>query len=253
MTLTAGAITLVSTTSTTASFTATAATSGTAPYAYQWYRSTTSGFSPGGGNIIAGAITSTPFTDTGLIPNTLYYYKLVVTDAASATATYTQVAATTGVPTLSQNQFTLQPFLGTVDQMYNYDTVPVLIDVSQATPLYAGAGVKFVDSADGVPKVVGCAANSDSCVGFINYNIKNINYAAGVAAEISTSGNVIYLYATTAIPRGSRVTLDLSTNGGVGVLVGSSGASIVGWAFDKATTAGTLIRVKLQSPTFAVA
>jgi hypothetical protein len=55
MTLTAGAITQTAVTDTTASLVVAAATGGTRPYTYQWYRSTTSGFSPGGGNIISGA------------------------------------------------------------------------------------------------------------------------------------------------------------------------------------------------------
>jgi len=45
---------------------------------YQWYRSTTQGFTPGGGNIISGA-TSRTISETGLTSNTLYYYVLRAT------------------------------------------------------------------------------------------------------------------------------------------------------------------------------
>lgn len=249
MTLTAGALSLVSQASTSLQLSSAAASGGTAPYTYQWYRSTTSGFTPGAGNIIAGA-TALSLTDTGLIPNTQYYYKVVVTDAVPNTATATQLASATLPPVLSQNQFAMAPYLGTVDLRFAYNSVSVQVDVSQATALYAGAAVKMVDSADGVPKVVGCAANSDEVLGFINYDIKSQTFVAGSACEISMAGNVMYLYATGAISRGAQVQLDISTMGGVAQSVGSSGADIVGWAYDKAAAAGALIRVVIKTPSF---
>lgn len=251
MSLTAGVISLVSVTSTKAVLSATAATGGTGPYTQQWYRSTTTGFSPAGGNIISGAVALT-LSDTGLIPGTLYYYKVVYTDTGNSNVTVTasQLAVTTGAPAQDQNAFAQSALLGMIDLRFDYDTVAVQIDSSQATALAAGAAVKIVDSADGVPKVVGCAANSDEVFGFINYDIKSQSFAAGAMAEISQGGNVMYLYATAAIARGARVILQLSTNGGVGPLVGSGGADIVGFAFDKASAAGALIRVKLSVPSF---
>jgi len=252
MSLTAGTVTVNSFTSTTASLTATAATGGTAPVTYQWYRSTTSGFSPGGGNILTGQ-TALTLSDTGLIPNTTYYYKLQATDASPTTVTYSQASVVTLAPVLNPNQFSQTPYVGMLDLRFNYDTVSAQIDVSQATALYAGAAVKLVDSADGAPKVIGCAADSDEVFGFINFDIKTIQYVAGSVCELSISGNVIYLYATGAISRGAQVTLDITTMGGVSQLVGSSGANIVGFAYDKATAAGQLIRVKLNTPSFAFA
>lgn len=252
MTITAGTLSQVSVGSTVASLLATAATAGTAPYAYQWYRSTVTGFSTGAGNLIAGA-TALALNDTGLIPGTTYYYKVVATDAVPATATYTQLTVVTAAPTLSQNQFQMASYLGTVDQQYNYNTQSVQVDVSQSGSFTAGQAVKVIDSADGVPKVVACTASSDPVWGFVNYDFKTVAYSAGSALGVSQTGNVIYLYATTAIPRGSQVTLDVTTNGGVGVLVASSGARIVGYAVDKATTAGQLIRVHVTGPSFAVA
>jgi len=252
MATTAGALSLVSVSDTKASLSSAAATGGTGPYTYQWYRSTTTAFTPGAGNLIAGA-TALTLNDTGLIPGTAYFYKVIATDSGAVAGTSAQLAVST-VLSLSPtpNQFAQSNVLGQLDMKFNTDTISAQIDASQATALIAGEAVKMVDSFDGVPKVVGCAANSDGCLGFINYDIKSRSFAAGDKVEISLSGNIMYLYATTAIPRGSRVTLDLSTRGGVGVLVGSSGASIVGWAIDKANV-GSLIRVRLTSPSFAVA
>lgn len=254
MTLTAGVITEVSVGSTTASLSATAATGGTGPYTYQWYRSTTTGFTPGGGNIIAGADELT-LDDTGLTPGTLYYYKVVATDTGNSndTVEYTQEPVTTLPPAQSPNAFAQSPQLGMIDMRFPYNTVAVQIDASQSTALYPGAAVKMVDSAGGVPKVVGCSANSDEVLGFINYNIKNVTFEAGDAAEISMGGNVMFLYAVGAIARGAQVQLDLSTNGGVKTKTGSSGADIVGWALDKASAAGDLIRVFITTPSFAKA
>jgi len=253
MAFAAGVASVLAVGSNTAQLSATAATGASGTVTYQWYRSTSSGFTPGVGNIIAGA-TSLTLNDSGLIPNTPYYWKLQATDSSGpTTVTYTQVTATTTPQSLSQNQFQQSGVVGWVDMPYNTNTVAVQIDVSQATPLYAGSAVKMVDSADGIPKVVGCSANSDEVLGFINYDIKNVAFLAGNKAEISMKQNIIYLYATAAIARGAKVTLDLTSPGSVGPLVSSSGDDIVGWAYDKAPAAGTLIRVFLECPYFGKA
>lgn len=253
MSITAGVLSQVLVAATTAQLAATAATGGTGPYTYQWYRSTTSGFTVGGGNLISGA-TALTLNDSGLIPNTQYYYKVVATDTGHSndTVEYTQLAVATTAPVLNPNQFAQSPYLGMIDLRFPYNSVSVLVDVSQATALYAGSAVKIVDSADGVPKVVGCAADSDEVLGFINFDIKTVQFLAGVPAEISMAGNVMYLYATGAIARGVLVSLDLTTNGGVRSAAGHTGDKIVGWAYDKATAAGQLIRVFLKTPSFTV-
>lgn len=252
MSVTAGALSQVSVGSNVASLSSAAATGGTGPYTYQWYRSTTTAFSPAAGSLIAGA-TALALSDSGLIPNTAYFYKVVATDtgAGNATSTSAQLAVTTLATTLSPNQFAQAPVVGMIDMRFDYDTISVQIDVSQVGALYAGMAVKIVDSADGVPKVVGCAADSDEVFGFINFDIKSVQFVAGSMAEISQAGNVIYLYATGAIARGVQVVLDLSTGGGVQAAAGNTGDNIVGWAFDKATAAGALIRVKLTCPSFS--
>lgn len=250
MAFAAGVASVLSVGSNTAQLSATAATGASGTVTYQWYRSITTGFTPGGGNIISGA-TSLSLNDSGLIPNTPYFWKLQATDSVGpVTVTYTQVTATTTASSLSPNQFAQTPTLGMIDMRFPYNSVAVLIDVSQATALYAGSAVKMVDSVDGVPKVVGCAANSDEVLGFINFDIKNVSFLAGNAAEISMGGNVMYLYSTVAIARGVLVELDLSSPGSVAASVVSSGNNIVGWAYDKAPTAGTLIRVFLRTPSF---
>lgn len=255
MSLTAGALSKVSATSTTASLLSAAATSGTTPYSYQWYRSLTSGFSPGAGSSISGA-TALSLSQTGLIPGTQYYYKVVIIDSAAtpASVSATQLGVLTSQPVLSQNSFSQGPFLGLVDAQYSYNTKAVQVDSTQgSTPVSAGQAIKYVASAGGVPKVIACSANSDVCMGFVNYNIKDQSYASYSPCAISQKGNVIYLYSTGAIDRGAQVTLDVSTVGGVAQYVQSSGATIVGFAQDQASAAGQLIRVELTAPSFSVA
>jgi hypothetical protein len=252
MTLTAGVLSVTTQTSTTVTITSTAASGGTGPYTQQLYASTVSGFTPGAGNLISGA-TALVNTVTGLIPGTLYYFEMIYTDTGNSNATVdsTQVSQTTLAPVLNPNQFAQVPYLGQIDLRFPFNSVSVQIDVSQgATPLYAGSAVKMVNSPYGIPKVVGCTANTDSVLGFINFDIKNVSFAALQNAEISMAGNVIYLYSTGAIARGVQVTLDLSTNGGVATATGSN--TIVGWAYDQFPTAGTLARVFLKTPSFLV-
>ena len=59
----------------------------TGPYTYQWYKSGTSGFTPGTGNIITGA-TSPLYVDTS---GTGGYYACIVTDSSSATSTASDI------------------------------------------------------------------------------------------------------------------------------------------------------------------
>ena len=89
-----GTVAVSGTTPTTANLTATNASGGTSPYAYQWYRSTTSGFTPASGNLISGA-TSLALNDTGLVASTHYYYVIKYTDSASATSLSPQATAIT--------------------------------------------------------------------------------------------------------------------------------------------------------------
>lgn len=250
MVLAVAAISVVEQLSNSVRLSSAGASGGVGPYTYQWYKSTTSGFMPGGGNIIAGA-TSLSLTDTGLIPNTTYYYVLQATDTGDSNATEDSAQKTTltSGESLSPNQFSQTTVRGVLDLAYNSNTRSVEIDVSETEVLWPGCPVKIVDSAGGVPKVIACTADTDNVLGFINYNIKNATFAAGQMCEISLAGNVMWLYATAAIARGAHVALDIINNG-VKPVSGSGGEDIVGWAYDKAAAAGELIRVNLLTPSF---
>lgn len=248
MVLAVGPITQLGVQGNAAQLSAAAASGGTGPYTYQWYRSTQSSFSPGGGNILAGE-TALTLDDSSLIPNTIYYYKIRVTDTgnSNATADSAELAVTTTNMTQSQNQFAQSPILGMLDLPYNFNTVAAQIHSSEQGTLYAGTPVKIVDEAGGVPKVVKVTAVDDEVFGFINYNIKNPSFIANSVCEISQAGNVMWLYATAAIGRGDQVAVGALFNG---VAPLSTNQNIVGFAYDKASNPGDLIRVKLLCPSF---
>lgn len=245
MATTAGALSQASVGSTTASLSSAAATGGTGPYTYQWYRSTTTGFSPGGGNIITGA-TSLTLNDSGLIPNTAYFYKVVATDSGSVASTSSQLAVSTTQPVLSQNAFSQSPFLGIVDmKVGSTNVIGAQVDASIGTALlYPGQAVKIVaNTKGGAPKVIPCSSKSDQAIGFVIFNIKDISYSAGMNIEVALWGTVIWCYATGAITQWAQACLDTTTVGGVQAT--GATATIMGTAMDGAASAGTLIRVLL--------
>ncbi len=95
-----GTISTVSQGPTLISLSATAASGGTGTLTYQWYRSTVASFTPGADNIISSA-TSLILSDSNLLADTLYFYKLRVTDSLSVTATTGQYAINTRADALS--------------------------------------------------------------------------------------------------------------------------------------------------------
>ncbi len=258
MALTPGIITVGAMTATTAQLTATKPLTGDAPFTYQWYRSTSSGFSPGPSNAVGDPIESSAASvellDSGLTPGTAYFYDLIATEdgVSPDTANYVAVEAdTTAGGAQNPNQFGQTTTLGMIDLRFPSNTVSVMIDSTETGSLYAGSPVKIVDSAGGVPKVVGITDDADNVMGFINFDVKSRAFTAGMMAEISMSGNVMYLYSTAAIARGVQVTPNNAvTIGGVKAVSGSSADRVIGWAYDKATAAGQLIRVMLSTPSF---
>jgi hypothetical protein len=82
---------------------ASAPTGGTAPYTYQWYRSTTNGQK---GSSLGASFQDLSETDTGLTNGTTYYYTLDATDSAGspATVTYDQVSAVPSTSSAGTNE-----------------------------------------------------------------------------------------------------------------------------------------------------
>lgn len=254
MTITASSLSQVATASSTITVLSGAATGGIAPVTYQWYRSTTSGFTPGAGNSVSGA-TALTLNDSGLIPNTKYYYEIVATDSTASTASSSQIAIVTTAPSLSQNAFAQTPFVGVVDMSVgSTNVIGCQIDVSAGSNVYyPGQFVKIVaNNNGGLPKVIGVAANADHAFGAIRFNMKDVSYGAGQNCEVGMFGTVMWFYATGAITQMAEVCIDVTSPGGVQAT--GNTACFVGLALDGAAGAASLIRVMLvPNPAFATA
>lgn len=232
------------------------------PVTAQWYRSTNPLFVAGPTNLVAGA-TSLSLNDSSLIPNTAYYYKVILTDSTPVTpltaTSATSAAFTTYAPSQSQNAFSQSPTLGMLDlKVGTTNVMAVEIDPSQATPLFPGSAVQLVDSPyGGLPKVIGCSTAAGSAVsgvyGFLCYDIKSQSFPAGARAEIAMDGSFMWLYASSALPSGQQVVIDPSSPGTVTTRVGvAAGLSVVGAGLDQAAAPGSLIRVKITAPSYTV-
>lgn len=256
MALAVGPITAVQTFATSAQLSVAAATGGTGPYTYQWYKGYTSGFTPGAKYLINNA-TALTFTDTGMQPGTEIYYEVIVTDTGNggATADSAQLGVTTlaGSP-LDPNQFMMSNVLGQPGDGYNTGTWSGRIDSSYGTGLIVPAtAVKNIAPTGATqgystqPTFVPCTADSDACVGFIFLSIRNQTFTGGSPFEYGSGGDVIYLLPTANGTQGDFAQLDLTVPGGVCSKVGSSGAIIVG-TFQDQPYVGQPCRVKLQLP-----
>ena len=62
---------------------------------YSVYRSTTSGFTPSSGTLVASGVTSTSYSNIGLTASTIYYYVVEAVDTDGASAASAQATATT--------------------------------------------------------------------------------------------------------------------------------------------------------------
>jgi hypothetical protein len=88
---------------------------------YSVYRSTTSGFTPGAGNLVASGVTSTSYSNSGLAASTTYYYVVEAVDAQGNSAASAQASATTTASSEGPYGGTPAAVPGTV-QAENYDT-----------------------------------------------------------------------------------------------------------------------------------
>jgi beta-galactosidase len=125
---------------------------------YNVYRSTTSGFTPGSGNLVASGVTTASYSNTGLTAYTTYYFVVEALDADGASAASSQATATTppadvvsinaGGPAESNssggdNGFVADEDYGTAGTTYsvtNPITIPAnLVPIAAPTAVYQSA------------------------------------------------------------------------------------------------------------------
>lgn len=238
----------------------TAASGGTGPYSYNVYRSTTTGFATGAGNLIAtlgvGVLT---FNDTGLIPNTVYYYVVDSLDTgnANAVAASAQFTMASTLPQqLSQNQAVPTQIAGTVDSQFSSESFDCVIDASVVGTLYPGQAVMLKDTTTPYRTVVPAVNANDNVWGFIQYDFIHQSFVAGTPCTVSTGGNVIRLFATQTIAKGTQVCYDPTAIAAVQNTQangGSGAATIVGYALQQGANNGVPFAVYQKTPTFATA
>lgn len=148
---------------------------------------------------------------------------------------------------LNQNQFAMTPIQGALDLPYNFNTKACQVDSSVVTALLPAQPVKIQTDIGGVPKLVAAALDTDDIFGFVNYNLKNANFPALAAVEVSNKGNVMWMQASGAISRGAKLNVVIATVGMVQSDAGG-GKTVIGRALDGAANSGDLIRVEIGTP-----
>lgn len=259
MAIAAGALSKVQVGPNAAALSSAAASGGIGPYTYQWYRSTVTGFTPGAGNILSGAVALT-LNDSGLQAGQTYYYVVVATDTGAGNATANSAQLTVQMePGQNQNQFAMSELVGIVDMRVGpTNVVAAQVDASVALAaapnnvIQPGQGVKVVANTNGgILKVAPITAKADACIGFVVFNIKDVNYVAGQNLEIAMWGSVIWLFATGAIAQMGECCLDPTYVGGVQAT--GQTATLVGQAFDGCAAAGPIRVMLVPNPSFATA
>lgn len=142
--------------------------------------------------------------------------------------------------TQNLNQFGQTPVQGQLDlQSRGGSVFTGQVSSAQVTALIPGQAVKIEDSAGGVQKLLSCA-DTDQADGFVIFTLKDQNFPTLKYAEFALFGSVMYMTSNAAIARNGRVEVRNSDQ-----TVGPAGGinPVVGWAMDKATATGQLIRI----------
>ncbi|MGD0942465.1 MAG: carbohydrate-binding protein, partial [Terracidiphilus sp.] len=196
------------------SWTASTATPGCS-ITYSVYESTTSGFTPSSANQIANNVSGTTYSAAGLAASTTYYYVVEAVDSFGASAASTQVSATTGPGSTTEEPYGGRPAAipGTV-QAENYDT--------------GGQGVAYnVTSVNGT----GNSYRSD-----------------GVDLEVTTDTGGGYDLGWTAAGQWFKYTVSVATAGTYTVTFRVAAIDAVTDAFHIANTAGTNLTGNINVP-----
>lgn len=147
---------------------------------------------------------------------------------------------------LNQNQFQQLPIQGQLDLAVGGASSTLAARIQVGNTLIPGQAVKIVDSASEIPLVQALAADTDDIYGFIEYDIKNQSLVEGRIANVSRGRlNIMYMIASEAISPYARVMVVVSSKK---VANATSGKRIAGYALDKASADGDLIRVQIDLP-----
>lgn len=151
------------------------------------------------------------------------------------------------MPTLSMNQFTIQPVAGDVTNAGSGMTLSAQIYGSESSPAVAAQAMKLVatSSAAGVPVITALTSVNDAAYCVIIRSLKNATFPAGSPVEIAMRNSIIWMTASEAINAGVFVEVNYAT-GKVRNCTGTHPS--IGIAQNKVTADGDLIRVLLDVP-----
>ncbi len=141
------------------------------------------------------------------------------------------------------NQFELGKEKGQLDMKFGQNVIQVRANVA----LTAGQAVKIVDVAGGIPNV-DAAGDTDEVFGFVTYDLKKNTVASGEVCAIALKESVMYMTAGAAFAPMTELMHVLATL----KVITATGVTkcISGWALDKASADGDVVRVYITSPSF---
>jgi hypothetical protein len=151
---------------------------------YSVYGSTTSGFTPGSGNLIASGITGTTYSNTGLAASTTYYYVVEALDADGISAASTQQSATTQPPASNAGYVSINAGGAAVSNASGGDNSFV------ADEDYSAGGTTYsVTNAITIPASIAATAApaavyQDARQGVVTYTIPNLTAGTGYIVRL---------------------------------------------------------------------
>lgn len=146
--------------------------------------------------------------------------------------------------TLSPNQFSMTEVQGQLDFLMNNNVIAGQAYASLVTPLVAGQAVKIVNDGTAIPSFTALAANTDVTFGFVVRSQRNPTFPALQAFELAINDTVMYMTSGAAIARGAQVEVSYADN----TVITSAGINpVIGYALDRATASGQLIRVYINT------
>lgn len=147
---------------------------------------------------------------------------------------------------LNQNQFKQLPVQGQLDLAPGGASSTLAARVAAGSTLIPGQAVTIVDIAGEIPVVAAVAADTDDIFGLAEYDIKNQSLIEGKIVNLSRGRlNIMYMTASAAIAPYARVMVVVASKK---VATATSGKRIIGYALDKASADGDLIRVQIDLP-----
>lgn len=141
------------------------------------------------------------------------------------------------------NMFSMQPLKGALAMLLNTLTISVQLDPASSEDfVLPGEYLKIVDVAG--PQIVVDKAGADEVAfGTVIYVPKKEKFYPGDTLEMAGAGSIQWMEAGAAIARGAQ----LESASGVKVIE-NAGNPICGFALDKATASGQLVRVFIINP-----